>query len=113
VTPERLCDFVRRIRREKNLSLSEVSDRSARYGNRISASYVNRIENDPKRRITSDRLKALAYGLDVPMDELLVYVVGITRRDEAEERCLLARFRNLSAERKADVLRIMDCLRDN
>jgi transcriptional regulator with XRE-family HTH domain len=108
VASEQLGDFVRRVRHEKNLSLQDVSNRSARFGKRISASYINRIEKDPNRRVTTERLKVLAYGLGVPVDELLVCAVGIMRRDEAGERRLLARFGNLSPQRKADVLMIVD-----
>ena len=68
---ETLGAYVRRVRKEKRLSCADVSDRSARFGKRISASYINRIENHPNLKVTADRLKALAHGLDVPADELL------------------------------------------
>ena len=109
MSPEPLCDFVRRIRREKNLSLSDVSKQSARFGTRIAASYVCRIENEPNRRPTANSIAALANGLGVPVEELLSRVVGLTpignSNDEFE---LLTRFRKLSPERKADVLKIVD-----
>jgi transcriptional regulator with XRE-family HTH domain len=108
VSPERLSDFVRRIRKERHLSLSDISKRSARSGKPISASYINRIENDPTRRVSADRLNALANGLGVPVDELLVYALSKMRPDEADELSLLARFRALSPQRKADVLEIVD-----
>jgi transcriptional regulator with XRE-family HTH domain len=108
VSPELLGNFVRRIRKEKKLSLAKVSKQSARFGQRISASYINRIENDPKRRVSVDRLNALARGLGVPVDELLAYALSKTRHDDADELSLLARFRELSPERKADVLKIIE-----
>ena len=106
---ERLGDFIRRIRTEKNLSCADVSRRSLRFGKPIAGSYVNRIENDPKLRPSADRLKALADGLGVPADELLARSVGLIHdnKDAAEAR-LLARFRNLSPERQADILRIIE-----
>lgn len=107
-TPETLGDFVRRIRREKNLSCEDVSKQSARFGERISASYINRLENDPRRRATSDRLTALANGLGVPVEELLAHAVGKIPANDADELSLLARFRELSPERKADILRIIE-----
>lgn len=75
---ETLGDFVRRIRRDKNLTLRQVSDRSARFGKRISAGYANRIENDPTLHITADRLKALAHGLDVPAEDLFACALSKT-----------------------------------
>jgi len=106
---ESLGAFVRRIRTEKNLSCMDVSKRSARKPQRrISGSYINRIENNPTLRPSADRLKALADGLDIPADELLARAVGLLRRDETDEHRLLSRFRALSPERKADVLRIVN-----
>ena len=106
---ESLGQFIRRIRTEKNLSCEDVSKQSARFGKRISGSYINRIENYADLRITTDRLKALADGLDVPADELLARSVGLIQSDEdAAEVRLLARFRNLSPERKADILQLLE-----
>ena len=106
---ETLGDFIRRVRTEKNLSCADVSRRSLRFGKPIAGSYVNRIENDPKLRPSADRLKALADGLDIPVDELLARSVGLIHGDEdAAEVRLLARFRDLSPERKADILRIIE-----
>jgi transcriptional regulator with XRE-family HTH domain len=109
VDSEQLGDFVRRVRHEKNLSLQDVSNRSARFGQRIAASYINRIENKLTRRPTADRLAALAYGLGVPAPELLARAIGIAPSGKSsDELHLLARFKELSPERKADVLRIVD-----
>jgi len=109
VSTERLGDFIRRIRTEKNLSCADVSKRSLRFGTPIAASYINRIENNPKLRPSADRLKALADGLDVPADELLARSIGLVQDDkDATEIRLLARFRDLSPERRADVLRIIE-----
>jgi transcriptional regulator with XRE-family HTH domain len=108
--PETLGDFVRRIRKEKSLSLADVSEQSARFGQRITISYINRIENDPQRRVTTDRLTALANGLGVPMEELFTRATGLSAstRKFSDELHLLTRFRELSAERKADVLKIVE-----
>jgi len=107
---ESLGQFVRRIRIEKNLSCADVSKRSARKGpRRISGSYVNRIENYPNLRPTADRLKALADGLGVPAEELFARVIGFAPEGESnEENELLARFRELSPERRDDLLRLVD-----
>jgi len=107
---ETVGDFVRRIRTEKNMSCEDVSKRSARKEQRISGSYINRIENNPHLRPSVDRLRALAYGLGIPVEELLARAAGLVPSDSDSNDVfrLVARFRALSAERKDDVLRIVD-----
>jgi|SRR5215216_550363 len=104
---ECLGEFVRRIRDEKGLSLIDVSKQSALCGLPISASYINRIERNPKLRVTPNRLKALAHGLGVPVEELLAHAVSKMTRDEADELKLVTRFRELSSQRKSDVWTII------
>lgn len=107
---ESLGDYVRRIRTEKRLSCADVSNRSARFGKRIAGSYVNRIENDPTLNPTAVALNALANGLGVPASELMARAFGIASYGErsGEELNLLTRFKELSSERKEDVLKIVD-----
>jgi transcriptional regulator with XRE-family HTH domain len=106
---ETFGDFIRRIRTEKNLSCADVSRQSARFGKRIAGSYVNRIENDPHLRPSLDRLRALAYGLGIPVEELLARAAGLNPPPPSfDELDLLTRFRELSPERKEDVLHIVD-----
>lgn len=108
-TIESLGDFVLRIRTEKHLSLADVSKRSARFGKRITASYINRIENGLTRNASANRLKALANGLGVPVEEVLARAVGLAPSDKSSDEIhLLARFKELSPERKTDVLKIVD-----
>lgn len=91
------------------MSCADVSKHSARFGKPIAASYINRIENYPELRITTDRLKALAHGLDVPVAELFARSIGLIHGDEdAAEVRLVARFRNLSPERRADILQLLE-----
>jgi transcriptional regulator with XRE-family HTH domain len=106
-----LGDYVRRTRTEKRLSLMDVSKRSARSGHSIAGSYINRIERNPNVRPTVDRLAALALGLDVPVDELLAHAVRKMRPAEADDLRLLTRFRELSAQRKADLWNILELWR--
>jgi transcriptional regulator with XRE-family HTH domain len=107
---ETLSDYVRRVRNEKHLSCADVERRSARFGKRIAGSYVNRIENDPRVRPTADRLRALANGLGVSIPELMARAFGIASYGErsSEELSLITRFRELSCERKEDVLKLVD-----
>ena len=106
---ESLGDFIRRIRTEKNLSCADVSRRSFRSGKPIAGSYVNRIENNPKLCPTANRLKALADGLGVPAEEVFARAIGFAPEGETPEEIeLLARFKELSPERRDDVLSIVD-----
>lgn len=107
---ERLGDFVRRTRIEKGLSLADVSKQSALFGPRISASYVNRIETDPKRNPTAVSLKSLAHGLGIPVRELFAHAIRPMSRDEADELALVTRFSELSPRRKSDVLALIQVL---
>jgi transcriptional regulator with XRE-family HTH domain len=106
--PERLGEFVRRVRNKKGLSLLDVSKRSALFGPPISGSYINRIERNPKLKVTPDRLKALAHGLGVPVEEILVHALRTMSPDEADELSLVTRFRELSLKRKCDVWSIIE-----
>ena len=107
---ETLGDYVRRIRREKCLTLAQVSDRSARFGPRISAGYISHIENDPTRKVTVDRAAALAHGLGIPVLELLARIAGVSPSAYIEGVKLIAKFKELPPERKADVVRLVDML---
>jgi len=108
-SPEPLGDFVRRIRNKKGLSLTDVAKQSARFGPPIAASYVSKIENDPNRKPTAVALRALAHGLGVPAEDLLARAAGLVDPgDKSEELHLLSRFRELSQERRDDVMKMVD-----
>lgn|SRR5215217_2190608 len=110
-SPEPLGDFIRRIRKEKGLSCNGVEAQSGRFGPPIASSYVSRIENDPTRKPTAVALKALAYGLGVPPEELLARAVGLFEPGgKSEELQLLSRFKELSPEKRNFVLDIVDML---
>jgi transcriptional regulator with XRE-family HTH domain len=108
--PETFGDFVRRIRTAKRLSCADVEKHSARFGKPIAGSYVNRIKNNPKLRPSVERLTALAYGLGLPVEELLARAFRFFPLSENshDELRLLARFRELSQPRRMDVLTIID-----
>lgn len=110
-TSETLGDFVRRARKEKNLTLRAVSNRSARFGERITAGYISRIENDPRLRVTVHRLTALANGLGIPIHDLMSRVIRVVPSEyTSEELELVAMYKGLSPERRADVLMIIEVL---
>ena len=109
-SPETLADFVSRIRNEKGLSCEDVSRQSGRFGKKIAASYISRIENEPTRKPSADRLTALAHGLGIPAEELLTRAAGLGAPGEKSDQALhlLTTFNELSPERKADVLDMVD-----
>jgi transcriptional regulator with XRE-family HTH domain len=100
---ESLGDYVRRFRGER--SLSEIEANSGRKGAKVSASYINRIENGLVKRPSSDRLIAIANGLGVPVGELLAVASGEPLDEmNAEELRLLIMFRALPADKRDDLL---------
>ena len=108
-SPEPLGDFIRRIRNEKNLSCTRVSKQSARFGKAISASYINRIENKQIKNPSADRLRVLAHGLGIPAADLLARAAGLVAPGgQSEELHLVTRFRELSPDRRVDILNIVD-----
>lgn len=108
-SPEPLGDFISRIRNEKGLSCTDVSEQSARLGKPISASYVNRIENKLVKNPSPDRLRALAHGLGIPAEDLLARAAGLVSPGvQSEELYLITRFRELSPDRRVDILNIVD-----
>lgn len=108
-SPEPLGDFISRIRNAKGLSCTDVSQQSARFGEPISASYVNRIENKRIKDPSPDRLRALAHGLGIPAEDVLARAAGLVASgDQSEELRLVTRFRELSPDRRVDVLNIVD-----
>jgi transcriptional regulator with XRE-family HTH domain len=109
---ETLADFVRRVRAEKNLSLSDVERQSGRHGGKIASSYVSRIENGYNNNPGPGKLKALARGLDVPEDEIMAVAFGRAPKTDAEARelKLLGYFRELPGDRQDDVIRMVRAL---
>ena len=106
--PERFSSFVRRIRNEKRLSLVDVSKRSALFGMRISGSYINRIERNPKLNPSAYSLKALALGLGVPVEEVLTRAIRPLTADEADELSFITRYRELSSQSQSLVADLIE-----
>jgi transcriptional regulator with XRE-family HTH domain len=105
---ETLAAFVRRIRSEKNLSLTDVERQSGRHGPKIAGSYVSKIENGDNRNPSPEKLKALARGLDVPEEEITAVAFGRAPKTAADARELrfLGYFRELPTDRQDDLIRI-------
>lgn len=109
-SPEHLSDFVHRIRTAKRLSLADVSKQSALFGPRISGSYINRIERNPKLNPTVASLKSLAHGLGIPVPELLAHAIRPMSRDEADEIAFVTRFNELSPKRQSLIWTLIEVL---
>jgi transcriptional regulator with XRE-family HTH domain len=71
--PEKLGDFVKRIRKAKRLSYKEVAERSR---GRISAAYVGKIETDSSVQPSVPKLQGLAFGLGEPEEAVINIVRG-------------------------------------
>jgi transcriptional regulator with XRE-family HTH domain len=109
---EPLKDYVRRIRTEKRLSLSEVSRNS---GNKIASSYLHRIENGNVVNVSPLKLKALAKGLGVSEEEVFNIVRGIRPREvpileDEEVALILTKYQKLSEEEKRELVEIFSFL---
>lgn len=70
---EKLSDYVKRVRREKGFSTTDVEVQS---GRRISDAYVTRIENGQIKNVSPEKLSALSAGLQVSEDEVFAVARG-------------------------------------
>jgi transcriptional regulator with XRE-family HTH domain len=67
---EDLSDYVRRILKEKNLTLRQVEQNSRLQGNKITHSYLSKILSRAATNPSSDKIQALAIGLGVHPSEV-------------------------------------------
>lgn len=105
---EPLRDYVRRIRNEHRLSLLDVERNSRRSGWFVTGSYVSKIENGSARNPSLDKLIGLAYGMGVPLEELLTIAVGKPLSEpEAQEIRLVVMFRELPEDRREDIMQMV------
>src|SRR5579862_5621347 len=71
--PEGLGEYVRRIMRDRRLTIREVQKRS---GDRIGQSYIGLIAQGTYTNLTVEKVKALANGLGVDEDEIFEVARG-------------------------------------
>lgn len=83
---ESLSDYVRRVRRAKGLTLRAISERAKRGGFKISHSTVSEVINEPGTSFGTETLKALAYGLGVPQEEVVNRAMGTVEENPSEYR---------------------------
>ena len=107
-----LADYVRRTRVEKNLSLASVSAKSR---GQIGKTHISRIENGTVSRVSLSKLRALALGLSVPVDEILAVAQG--KLPDADggtnEATLVKYYRQLSLDRQKDLLVMVRALAED
>lgn len=113
--PESLADYVRRVRNEKRLSLSEIQRNSQ---NGINSSYVSRIENGLIRNVTPEKLRALSRGLGVSEDEIFDVARGKTAvngsdlADDEQVAALFYDYKDLTDEDKQELRAIWEMFRE-
>jgi transcriptional regulator with XRE-family HTH domain len=113
--PESLADYVRRVRNEKRLSLSEVQ-RNSQDG--INSSYVSRIENGLVTNVTPEKLRALSKGLGVSEDEIFDVARGKAKlngsdlADDEQVAALFYDYKDLTDEDKQELRAIWEMFRE-
>ncbi len=110
--PENLGGYVRRILKEKKLSLSNVEQRA---NGKISDSYICSISAGNVGSPTVGKLKALARGLGVPEEEVFAVARGVPLEQAAFQSSAFAmlfdKYKGLSNEDKQAVeplLKVLD-----
>lgn len=101
--PEKLPDYIRRIRAEKGLSTADVEKKS---GFTVTDGYVSHIENGRVRNVSPEKLRALSKGLGVSEDEIFAVARGAKTVGDMplDEVRMLQLYRELPPDRKDDVL---------
>jgi transcriptional regulator with XRE-family HTH domain len=109
---ESLAEYVRRIRTEKKLSLTDVERLSRK---QITNGYVSRIENGFVPKVSLPKLRALARGLGVDEKELIAIAGGDA--PESEDDFLKAAFddayrayQNATGEEKKFIKEVLDMI---
>jgi transcriptional regulator with XRE-family HTH domain len=112
---ETLSDYVRLKLIENDLTTRDVQERSASGGEKITQSYVSQIVSGTAKNLTLTKLRALARGLGVPIEEVISRAYGETYQDDlafAESRFadVYYKFEELSDEHKRHALYLLDIL---
>lgn len=107
-TIETLADYVQRVRNEKGFSLKKVEYQSDNGEDRITDSYVSRIENGLITNVSPRMLRALARGLCEPEDVVFAVARGKSLTETAdpedeEMQVFFYRYKNLSKKDKDEL----------
>jgi transcriptional regulator with XRE-family HTH domain len=109
---ENLSGYVRRILKEKGLTLSDVERRA---GGEISDSYVAGITSGSVKNLTLEKLKALAKGLGVSEYRVIEIASGIPHFgdedfQESDFASLFTKYKYLSDSDKKEVQVLLNAL---
>lgn len=112
---ETLSSYVRLKLIEKDLTTRDVQERSAAGGEKITQSYVSQIVSGTAKNLTLTKLRALARGLGVPIEEVISRAYGRTYQDDqefAQSRFaeLYYKFKELNDENKQSILYLLEVL---
>jgi transcriptional regulator with XRE-family HTH domain len=112
---ETLSDYVRLKLIQNDLTTRDVEERSSSGGEKITQSYVSQIVSGTAKNLTLTKLRALARGLGVPVEEVISRAYGGTHQDDpafTESRFadLYYKFEKLSDEHKQNILYLLDIL---
>lgn len=101
--PEKLPDYIRRVRAEKGLSTADVEKKS---GFTVTDGYVSHIENSRVKNVSPEKLRALAKGLGISEEEIFAVARGAKTVGDLplDEVRMLQLYRELPPDRKEDVL---------
>lgn len=101
--PEKLHDYIRRVRADKGLSTADVEKKS---GFTVTDGYVSHIENGRVKNVSPEKLRALAKGLGVSEEEIFAVARGAKTVGDMplDEVRMLQLYRELPPDRKDDVL---------
>jgi transcriptional regulator with XRE-family HTH domain len=112
---ETLSDYVRLKLIQNDLTTRDVQERSSSGGEKITQSYVSQIVSGTAKNLTLTKLRALARGLGVPIEEVISRAYGETYQDDlafAESRFadVYYKFKKLSDEHKQNVIYLLEIL---
>jgi transcriptional regulator with XRE-family HTH domain len=112
---ETLSDYVRLKLIQNDLTTRDVQERSNAGGEKITQSYVSQIVSGTAKNLTLTKLRALARGLGVPIEEVISRAYGETYQDDlafVESRFadVYYKFEELSDEHKQKIIYLLDIL---
>jgi transcriptional regulator with XRE-family HTH domain len=105
---DNLARLIKRLRLEKDLSLAQVESNS---GGRITNGHLSRIENGHSENLTTDRLEAIADGLQVSPLKLCEALFGVTAPKDPNEEELILMYRSMTDAAKPFLLLIARAFR--
>lgn len=101
-----LGNKIRKLRKEKNLTLEQLADRAA-----SSKSYIWELENKSPPRPSAEKLSKIAAHLGVTMEYLLDQDEEVDEADAADE-VFFRKYRQMDPETKKKIRKMIDLWKD-